>query len=178
MILYLYFNFERVLDTMEREMIAIREGLALSTTDGASDLISPAVFGSREGSFVAATPLRLKRTISEVERPKSKWRRCRRPFFWFSIAVLVILVIDAALEGTIEKSVLGSTHWVALRVLDLILSISVFMQSRKLENLLDEKEENFLQQGYEKGRLTSPFLQMRRKQLMLISYSYLAANML
>ena len=66
----------------------------------------------------------------------------------------------------------------ALRVLDLILSISVFMQSKKLENLLDEKEENFLQQGYAKGRLTSPFLQMRRKQLMLISYSYLAANML
>jgi hypothetical protein len=30
MILYLYFNFERVLDTMEKEMIAIREGEAFS----------------------------------------------------------------------------------------------------------------------------------------------------
>jgi hypothetical protein len=36
---------------------------------------------------------------------------------------------------------LGKNHWIALRLLDLILSISVFLQSKKLENLVDEKQE-------------------------------------
>ena len=42
----------------------------------------------------------------------------------------------------------------------------------------DEKDEYFLEKGYAKGRLSSPFIQMRRKQLKLISVAYLAANML
>ena len=48
-----------------------------------------------------------------------------------------------------------------MRVLDLILSISVFMQSKKLESLLDEKEM-FLEYDYDKGRFSPDFIQMRR----------------
>ena len=75
-------------------------------------------------------------------------------------------------------SLLNESHWIALRVLDFILSISVFLQSKKLENLLDEKEQIFLEKGYEEGRLSSPFIEMRRKQLKVISWSYLIANLL
>jgi len=62
--------------------------------------------------------------------------------------------------------------------MDLILSISVFVQGKRLENLLEEKDELFLELGYAEGRLSSPFIQTRKKQLKLISYTYLAANLL
>ena len=54
--------------------------------------------------------------------------------------VLAIIITDALFEGLTESSMLGTNHWISMRVLDLILSISVFMQSKKLESLLDEKE--------------------------------------
>lgn len=64
-----------------------------------------------------------------------------------------------------------------MRLLDLILSISVYLQSKKLENLLDEKQE-ILEQSYYKGRLESDFIKMRKKQLRMIAISYLVGNML
>lgn len=72
---------------------------------------------------------------------------------------------------------LGKNHWIAMRLLDLILSISVFLQSKKLENLLDEKQE-ILEQSYYKGRLESDFITMRKKQLRMIAISYMVGNML
>ena len=60
--------------------------------------------------------------------------------------------------------------------MDLILSISVFLQGMKLQSLLDEKDELFLELGYAEGRLSSPFIRTRKQQLRLISYTYLAAN--
>ena len=92
--------------------------------------------------------------------------------------VLLSICLDACSEQFIGRSLLETYHWIALRFMVLVLSISVFLQGRKLENLIDEKEELFLEQGYARGRLSSPFIQMRRKQLKLISHSYLAANML
>ena len=68
------------------------------------------------------------------------YSKCRRPYFWISIIVLVIIITDALFEAMTEHSMLGTNHWISMRVLDLILSISVFMQSKKLESLLDEKE--------------------------------------
>ena len=52
----------------------------------------------------------------------------------------MFIMIDGAVYEFADNSVLGQNHWVALRILDLFLCISVFLQSRKLENLLDEKE--------------------------------------
>ena len=46
----------------------------------------------------------------------------------------------------------------------------------KLQSLLDEKDELFLELGYAEGRLSSPFIRTRKQQLRLISYTYLAAN--
>ena len=63
-----------------------------------------------------------------------------------------------------------------MRFMDLILSISVFLQGMKLQSLLDEKDELFLELGYAEGRLSSPFIKTRKQQLKLISYTYLAAN--
>ena len=65
-------------------------------------------------------------------------------------------------ELLLEKSFLGLRHWLALRALDFIFSLSVFGQSKKLEHLLDEKDEKYVQMGYAQGRLSSPFIQMRR----------------
>lgn len=87
-------------------------------------------------------------------------------------------MVDAIIQQLIDKSLMTNHHFSAMRVLDLILSISVFLQSWIMEKLLDEKDEIHLKQGYAKGRLTSPFILMRRKQLQLISYSYITANML
>ena len=86
-------------------------------------------------------------TPEELERAKQsrpKWRKCRRPFFWCSIVVLIQILIDAMIEQLQLPSVLEQHHWIALRVFDLILSIQVLLQSKKLESLLDEKEANFL----------------------------------
>ena len=47
-----------------------------------------------------------------------------------------------------------------------------------MERLLDEKDQIHLSQGYAQGRLSSPFIEMRRTQLKWISHSYLVANML
>ena len=69
-------------------------------------------------------------------------------------------------------------QWIALRTIDFIISLAVFFQSRKLEKMLDAKEQFFLDKGYKKGRLTSPFLKMRRLQLKVISISYLVSNLL
>ena len=65
-----------------------------------------------------------------------------------------------------------------VRVVAIILSVTVFYQSCKLEGLLDEKDTSFVTRGYAKDRLTSDFSQMRRLQLQIISYSYLIANLL
>ena len=84
--------------------------------------------------------------------------------FWASIVATLFILIDGLVKQIGGKSLFGDFHWVALRVLDLLLCISVFFYSRKLENLLDMKEKIFQEQGgYAKGRLTSPFIQMRRK---------------
>lgn len=74
------------------------------------------------------------------------------------MVALMLILVDAMVEQLGFQSVLEQLHWVALRVLDLILSLQVWMQSKKLESLLDEKEENYLQQGYAEGRLSSPFI--------------------
>ena len=60
--------------------------------------------------------------------------------------------------------------------MDLILSISVFIQGIQLQSLLDEKDDLYKELGYAEGRLTSPFLKTRKKQLRLISITYMAAN--
>lgn len=116
--------------------------------------------------------------IQRVERQPKRptWRKCRRPYFWMSIVALFAIGVDALFEQFLDKSLFESNHWIALRFMDLILSISVFLQGKKLENLLDEKEELFLSQGYERGRHSSPFIEMRRKQLKVIAHSYLASN--
>lgn len=44
--------------------------------------------------------------------------------------------------------------------------------------MLDEKDGLFRNLGYAEGRLSSPFIKTRKQQLKLISYTYLAANML
>ena len=69
------------------------------------------------------------------------YSKCRRPYFWISIGVLAAIITDALFETIMGQSLLGNHHWIAMRVLDLVLSISVFMQSKKLESLLDEKEK-------------------------------------
>ena len=102
----------------------------------------------------------------------------RQPYFWLSILILLFIIIDAICQYVKGNSLLQYHHYQAMRVLDLILSVSVFLQSHMMEKLLEEKDDIHLKQGYAKGRLTSPFLQMRRTQLKLISYSYLIANML
>ena len=94
------------------------------------------------------------------------------------MAILIFIVVDAIVERILGKSLMKDHHISAMRVLDLILSISVFLQSWIMEKLLNEKDEIHLQQGYARGRLTSPFILMRRKQLRLISLSYITANML
>ena len=79
--------------------------------------------------------------VADSDDFRQPWySKCRRPYFWISIIVLVIIITDALFEGLTESSMLGTNHWISMRVLDLILSISVFMQSKKLESLLDEKE--------------------------------------
>lgn len=93
-----------------------------------------------------------------------------------SIVALFAIGMDALFEQFLGKSLFEKNHWIALRFMDLILSISVFLQGKKFENLLDEKEELFLAQGYARGRMSSPFIEMRRKQLKVIAHSYLAAN--
>jgi len=75
---------------------------------------------------------------------------------------MFLIMVDAIFEYFTASSFLDKNHWIAMRLLDLILSISVFLQSKKLENLLDEKEE-ILGASYKKGRLSSPFILMRRK---------------
>ena len=60
----------------------------------------------------------------------------------------------------------------------LILSIAVFLQGKKLERMLEEKDGLFQNLGYTKGRLSSAFIETRKQQLKLISHTYLAANML
>ena len=74
---------------------------------------------------------------------KPTWRIIRKPFYWTTIAMLIFILIDAMVEQIAEKSLLGLRHWLALRALDFILSLSVFLQSRKLEALLDEKENRY-----------------------------------
>ena len=54
--------------------------------------------------------------------------------------ILVAILVDALCEEFSDKSLLKKNHWLAMRVLDLVISISVWLQSKKLENLLDEKE--------------------------------------
>ena len=66
----------------------------------------------------------------------------------------------------------------ALRIFDLVMAIAVYIQSRKLEKMLDDKEQFFLDKGYQQGRLSSPFIKMRRLQLKVISTSYLITNLL
>ncbi len=89
----------------------------------------------------------------------------------------MMIMLDAIFEQFCQNSMLGKNHWIAMRLLDLILSISVYLQSKKLENLLDEKQE-ILEQSYYKGRLESDFIKMRKKQLRMIAISYLVGNML
>jgi len=149
MILYLFFNFEKVLDHMEKEMNAQKRGISfvsgISVGQFEATDMSPAYL-TRSGSIPASQQFRGRRA-SESERQRSDWRKCRRPFFWASLFFLFIILCDAIFEMFLEISILGpgQGHWVALRILDLTLSISVFMQSKKLENLMDEKEELFLQ---------------------------------
>jgi len=94
------------------------------------------------------------------------------------MVILIFIVVDAIIEQILGKSLMTDHHFSAMRVLDLILSISVFLQSWIMEKLLEEKDEIHLKQGYAKGRLTSPFILMRRKQLQLIACSFITANML
>ena len=63
--------------------------------------------------------------------------------FWTSIVATLFILIDGLVKQIGGKSLFGDFHWVALRVLDLLLCISVFFYSRKLENLLDMKEKIF-----------------------------------
>jgi len=60
-----------------------------------------------------------------------------------SIVALLAIGVDAICEQFIGRSLFDENHWIALRFMDLILSISIFLQAKKLENLLDEKEELF-----------------------------------
>lgn len=82
----------------------------------------------------------------------------RQPYFWLSILILLFIIIDAICQYVKGNSLLQYHHYQAMRVLDLILSVSVFLQSHMMEKLLEEKDDIHLKQGYAKGRLTSPFL--------------------
>ena len=73
---------------------------------------------------------------------------------------------------------MNDQQWIALRIVDSILSVAVYVQAWKLEQLLDIKDQHFLDKGYKKDRLSSPFIKMRRQQLRLISRSYLLSNFL
>ena len=106
------------------------------------------------------------------------WRKCRRPFFWATIVMFFFIMVDAVFELCLEKSFLGLYHWLGLRTLDFILSVLVWLQSRKLEHLLEEKDEKLKRLGYTEEQVSSDAIQIRRKQLRWISFSYLAGNML
>ena len=77
--------------------------------------------------------------------------------------ILIFIIVDAACEEWLDKSLMKNNHWFAIRVLDLILSISVWLQSIKMQDILDAKDEIHLNKGYAEGRLTSPFIEMRKK---------------
>ena len=59
-----------------------------------------------------------------------------------------------------------------------MLSVAVLSQSRQLENMLDDGDQYFRNKGYKSGRLSSPFIRMRRLQLKVISTTFIISNVL
>lgn len=74
------------------------------------------------------------------------------------IAVLFLIYTDVALYQFGARNVMKDKQWIALRTVDFILSVVVYFQSRQLGQMLDEKEQFFLDKGYKRGRLSSPFI--------------------
>ena len=74
------------------------------------------------------------------------------------IAVLFLIYTDVALYQLGARNVMKDKQWIALRTVDFVLSVVVYFQSRQLGQMLDEKEQFFLDKGYKRGRLSSPFI--------------------
>ena len=176
-ILYLFFNFEIILNKLEKDLTALKEKQNTKTQRKESDINQQLSIQNNENSEANEVNDSYQ-LVNETEAKRPCWRICRRPWFWFSCLILLFILVDSLFQLIIEKSLMSDNHWIAMKVLDLSLAICVYLQSAKMQNLLDEKEKVYLNLGYAKNRLTSPFIQMRRKQLRLISTSFLAANIL
>lgn len=72
----------------------------------------------------------------------------KRPFFWFAVFVLFLIYLDIALYLFGVRNAMGNEQWFALRIYEFTISIAVYIQSRKLEGMLDDKEQFFLDKGY------------------------------
>ena len=64
------------------------------------------------------------------------------------IVLLFFIYLDATLSLLGSWSLMKSDQWIALRTIDFIISLAVFFQSKKLQKMLDEKEQFFLDKGY------------------------------
>ena len=91
---------------------------------------------------------------------------------------MFLIYTDIFLSHDDVCNIMRDNQYEALRIFDLVMAIAVYIQSRKLEKMLDDKEQFFLDKGYQQGRLSSPFIKMRRLQLKVISTTYLITNLL
>ena len=184
MILYLLYNFKENFESLEQELDIIkkrRPSRAVFVANFSSLINNNRSTIDRRRSSRSNRSLRrgsFNQSQNTLLSRRTTLQKLRSPLFFISVVAVLGVLIDAMCYVFFNKSLFKQQHWLALRFIDLVLSIIVFVQGRRIGKLLEEKDQLFLDLGYAEGRLSSPFLRTRKKQLKLISCTYLAANLL
>ena len=99
-ILYLFYNFEKLVKTMEKELVVLRKTKQRSGVNRSQQAIDVTMNGERStrhhGRRSGATQASEAVDNNDFRHPW--YSKCRRPYFWISIGILAAIITDAIFE--------------------------------------------------------------------------------
>ena len=99
-ILYLFYNFEQIVKTMETEMVRIRKNKQQRI--GFGDLtVNSSHNRNHSGGYRRGTTQNAE-TADNDDFRHPWYSKCRRPYFWISMIVLAAIITDALFETIME----------------------------------------------------------------------------